>query len=273
MLAVQSKIIDRVPQVLRQDKGRVLLERILTFVAPDGSWRFRETRGQVARALLSPWPDSTVRDKVCSFLLTDFGDPRIRGGEWQEVGKDGVDLMLKWLAGPTLKSFFELIADHAFDEHFKYRRAFWSSYLDAEVIDEAWLALGRHVYNRARTIPALRGSFGRLEGPGVGGNQSIIILRVGGLVFCEWSHSGRIRAWKAESGNAPPLRKKTNFVRDDVTKPCLIFPRNRSGKGGSYDDGGLAHINSPQFYWQESVANLIHHNNGPLLDKRSWKPK
>ncbi len=173
MLAVQAEMMDLVPQALRQNAGRRLLERIRTFVTPHGSWRFKETRGEVARALLSPWltsgavPDLTVRDEVRSFLLTQFGDPRIRGGDWQEIGPAGVSLMLKWLAGVSLKSFFELIADHALDEHFKYRRAFWASYLDAGVIDEAWLALGRNVYHRARTIPELRGAFGRLEGQGI----------------------------------------------------------------------------------------------------------
>jgi hypothetical protein len=279
MLAVQAKMMDMVSQALRQNAGRRLLERILTFVTPRGSWRFKETRGEVARALLSPWltngpvPDLTIRDEVRSFLLSHFGDPRIRGGDWQEVGPAGITLMLKWLAGVSLKSFFELIADHALDEHFKYRRAFWSSYLDAGVIDEAWLALGRNVYHKARTIPELRGAFGRLEGQGVSGNQSIIILRVGGLVFCEWSHSGRIRAWKADSSNAPRPGKQTNFARDDVTKPCLLFPRNRFGRGGSRDDQGLTHFNSKDFYWQQTVANLIHHNNGPLLENRSWKPR
>lgn len=42
MLAVQSEMMDLIPQVLRQNAGRRPLERILTFVAPGGNWRFKE---------------------------------------------------------------------------------------------------------------------------------------------------------------------------------------------------------------------------------------
>jgi hypothetical protein len=279
MVSVQSKLTDIVSQELRQNNGHQLLERALAFVAPGGRWRFQENKGEVAKALLSPWlrtgpvPSDTTRDQVRSFLLAQFGDPRIRRGDWAKVGPEGVRLMLRWLAGISLKGFFELIAEHALDEHFKYRRAFWSAYLDADAIVEAQLALGKQVYNRARSIPALRHGFVRLEGQGVSPNQSIIILRIGDLVFCEWSHSGRIRAWKANSENAPRLDQQTSFVRGDVTKPCLQFPRNRFGRGGSRDEIGLAHFNSQDSYWQESVAALIHQYGGPLLERRFWSPK
>jgi hypothetical protein len=273
MVAVQSKLIEMVPRALRRNNGDELLERFLAFVAPEGRWRFQESGGEVAKALLAPWltpgaaPAEAVRDRIRSFLLTQFGDPRIRKGDWAKVGPECVQLMLRWLARVSLKNFFELIADHALDEHFRYRRAFWSAYLDVEAVAEAQLFLGRNVYEKARSIPELRGGFGRLEGST---DQSIIVLRIGDLVVCEWSHNGRIRAWRANSENAPRLDHQTYVVRDDVTKPCLRFPRNRSGRGGSRDDRGLTHFNSQNSYWQESVAALIHQNGGPLLDRRFW---
>ena len=157
-----------------------------------------------------PRPDLTVRDDVRSFLLTHFGDPRLRRG--LAGGRAGrCEPHAEVASGHLSQGFLELIADHALDEHFKYRRAFWSSYLDVGAIDEAWLALGKHVYNKARTSRNSMAASGDLKDrASAETSRFIIILRVGSLVFCEWSHNGRIRAWKANSNDAPRLGTQRN---------------------------------------------------------------
>ena len=121
-------------------------------------------------------PTLDLQRDVTEFLVAQIGNPQIRPGRWAGAEKESA-LIRRWLARASLKVFFDLIADHALDQHWKYREAFWSACLLKGAIDDAWLALGANVHASARARQDLGSAFGRLEGAGASGDQSVLLLR------------------------------------------------------------------------------------------------
>ena len=181
--------------------------------------------------------------------------------------------MRRWLARASLDLFFKLIDEHALEAHWRYRHAFWSMYLEKGAIDDAWLALGGQAYSSASAVRELGGAYGRLRGPGVAGNQSALILRIGPLMIGEISHNGKLRVWPANWPNAPQLGRQ-EYDRTDLTSKCLPFPLNpHFGRGGNSSGNGLSHIRSPSGYWQGSAAALIEHYTSIRASPREWWPR
>jgi hypothetical protein len=278
---VQEEVLRIAPVHLAGMSSTVVVARLVEFLAPAGTLRFSdlEARGQVARAMMAPWltggqePSDQTRAAVQAFLLAHLGDPRIRASYWSRAGEDAVALMKRWLARASLKAFFEVIRDHAYDGHWRYREAFWSACLEAGGIDDAWLALGGSVHATARALQDLNGAYARLVGSRIQSDQSILLLRVGKLVFCEWSHNGKLRAWPADWKTAPKLQKST-YTRDDVIGASLPFPSNwQYGSKGSRDSNGLSHVGSEQNRWQGSVARMLEERVGIHLTHRDWAPR
>ncbi len=280
MQAVLRQVLAAAPAVLRRPAGQQALDRLLDALTAEGKLRFgRDMRGEVGRALLGAWldggrePAPALRDTVRDFLLRHLGDPRLRAPDWTPVGEAGTALMRRWLARASLDAFFDLIADHALDYQWRYRQAFWSACLERGAIEDAWLALGHRVHSSARTLRDLAGAYGRLEGGGVAGDQSALLMRIGPLVLAEWSHNGKVRAWPADWQNAPRLYRAT-YGRDDLVGKGLPFPPNpQSGSGGSSDGMGLSHIGSDRGYWQGSVAELLARRTGIRLTEDDWAPR
>lgn len=82
------------------------------------------------------------------------------------------------------------------------------AYYDAGHIEEAWLALGWDARTVAKKLQVdERGmGFGRLEG-GAAPNQSVLLLKIGHLVFTEWSHNGSLRAYVDGERGTPRLMR------------------------------------------------------------------
>jgi hypothetical protein len=280
MRAILRGMLAVMPSVLRGGAAHSGLERAFAVLAPDGRLRFgQELRGDVGRGLLAAWldgghpPAPILREPVRDFLLRHLGDPRTQAPMWTPVGEAATALMRQWLARASLAAFFDLIADHALDHQWRYREAFWSAYLERGAIEDAWLALGSQVRQTAKTVSDLAGAFGRLEGGGVEGSQSVLLMRIGPLVLCEWSHNGKLRAWPVEWKSAPALYR-ASYSRDDLTGQGLPFPPNpATGSKGSDDGFGLAHHGSDRGLWQGSATELLARRAGIRIHPAEWKPR
>ncbi len=272
---VQNELLAMTVQSMRAG-DTAALARVLAFLAPGGELRFKERKASIARGLLAPWlspgrtPSDEIRDAVRDFLLHHVGDPRTRPGDWAGAGKEAELLMRQWLARVSLKAFFDLVDEHARDDHWKYRRAFWTACLEAGAIADAWLALGSRVHASARAIRDLNGAYGRMENAS---EQSVLLFRIGPLVCCEWSHDGKLRAWPVEWQNAPKLGRAL-YTRKQITTKGLPFPPNpKTGKGGASDGMGLSHIGSERGFWQSSAAELLARRANVHLRPIDWRPR
>jgi hypothetical protein len=165
-----------------------------------------------ANSLLTAWvrhrPPDPIKARLVEFFVNVYGDPRITGTRqyaWRDVSPQALTVILTWLAGDTLRGFMRVLEQTA-DDIWSYRQKFWMAYYNAGHIHEAWLALGYQAAWIAKRLQADAQGMGyaRLES-GATPNQSVLLLKIGQLVFTEWSHNGSLRAYQEHDSAAPAL--------------------------------------------------------------------
>jgi hypothetical protein len=281
--AVQAALVSAADAAMRSRWAEQATGRAMAFLAPDDRLRFPDKRGQMARGLTNPWQDGgavpfdSARSLVCDFLVRHLRDPRTNPGNWQTAGEETTSLVRQWLVRASLDMFFGLIAQFALDTHWQWRAAFWKACMDrcnrTGVPFDAWVALGPTVRGMARASSELRGAYGKLSGSGVQGNHSVLLMRVGPVTLCDWSHNGALRAWPNEWKDAPRLYR-SDYERSELTGQCLDFPPNRIyGSRGEATGKGLPHFGSERGYWQGSAAELLARRAGVQLTAADWQPR
>ncbi|NBC13318.1 MAG: hypothetical protein GVY09_08230 [Gammaproteobacteria bacterium] len=233
------------------------LERLLAWsrAADDPrALRFKGERTPLADGLLLPFTDGnpgpSVAAPIKAFLLDILGDPRLTGKQrWSGVDPRARQVMLGWLVTETLEDFFRLLeyaaqSDAIARRHWNARKTFWSRYLEAGAIADAWVALGPLARIEARGMLSGSGDTYAVLKPGynVQKNHSAIILRIGQLMITEWSHSGSFRAWRQDASGCPKL------YQSDYTRSKLVQTAEHT----------IAHHSG----WQARVADLIYDQTG-----------
>jgi hypothetical protein len=251
------------------------MQTLLEMRGRDANYLWSQQRfDSSAKYLLAPWldgkaePQDSVREAVRVFLLERLGDPWSSAKRWVLAGEDASDLMKRWLTQVSLKVFFALIRDQALDKHWRYREAFWTACLEHGAIKEAWLVLGSQTRYAAETIKDLRGTYGRLQEAEA--SQSVLLLRVGSLILCEWSHDGSLRAWNGAEGLTPKLRLE-EYSGPALRTPSLSFPSNNRFTG-TKQGPGLRHIGSDVGRWQSVAAGLVAQQTNIHLTYKDWMP-
>jgi hypothetical protein len=213
-----------------------------------------ELKGLVAEALLEPWlevePPAETKRKIGDFCVEILGDPRFDSFSWTKVNSAAKAVLLRWLTGRTLDAFFDVLRTTA-DSIWQYRQEFWTWYYRQGHITEAWAVLGpdahRYVLKNYRGADL---AYGLLAGQYDEG-QSVLLMRMGDLLFCEWSHNGKLRAVEVASFDAPKLYKKS-YDAADLRFDSLLFQSNTG-----HAHNGLPHLHSDRRWWQNTAAFFI----------------
>lgn len=199
-------------------------------------------------------PDDATRQTLTEFFVSHYGDPRsLKHAEysWSGVDEQAKRVLLGWLAGDTLQDFLSVLRGTA-DKIWEHREKFWTGYYRHGYIEEAWLALGRsaseHVRITHKHIQSM--AYGRLES-GALPEQSVLLLRMGDLVFVEWSHNGSLRAFKADSDRAPRFYRSS--YRGDDLKSSFSLDFHAGMK--AYPQ--LRHDGSSSGSWQRDARDFI----------------
>ena len=255
-------------QLVRNRIGIPDLDRMLALLECDGKLRFDErlVRVEVASALLHPFvdrpPNSASRKRLQSFFVRHFGHPNLRSRKhkWAGVPDDDRQVVIRWLVERVLDQFFLLIKETALDRHWRYREAFWRTYLRKDLIDDIWFLLGTRAEDHLRNInrkDALTETTGRLHH--AGGDQSVLLLRMPGVTIAEWSHNGSCRCWLDGNRNAPKLYQKE-------------YSRHALMQGSDF---AQPHYGSERGYWQDRVAEWLRDNTGATVSRRrrSLRPR
>ncbi len=214
-------------------------------------------------SLLTPWanksPPSELSKLILEFLLKYFHDPRTVEGRknWIGVSEEAFRVVRKWLAGATLEQFFEIIDNTAKDAHWRYRRSFWKAYYDADLIDDAWIALGRDSRLEARTQSVYENELigATLSGSGVKSDHSVLILKLHDITICEWSHNGKCRIWSEGNKKSPKLYE-SSYIAEQLRE---------------HENFSLPHQRSEYYSWQLKLADYIHEKTGVKMPKYKYE--
>lgn len=228
-----------------------------------------EYRIAFANAVLSPWAGKRAPDAVKKLLMTFFvgayGDPRQprhRQYQWHGVSDAAISVVKTWLAGDTLRGFMRVLQRTA-DDIWRYREKFWMAYYEAGYIEEAWLALGTNA--RAQVKAFLKDQQGmgysRLDGTAAP-DQSVLLLRIGHLVFTEWSHNGSLRAYLEDEPGGPRLYLGYYDAGELRALPSMDF------HDGVNANPELRHMNSIGGTWQRKARDFIQRHTGLYISDR-----
>ncbi|WP_206436068.1 EH signature domain-containing protein [Altericroceibacterium xinjiangense] len=219
---------------------------------------------ELARALLEPWvngkPDKAHRKAISDFLVDQVGDPRLSRVRWgqivdalaQTVGREQalavMQVLKRWLTDVAMREFFRAIAKTTNrPDQWAQREKFWLAYLDAELVTDAWPALGARARQEVEDIFRASGErvdYGVIHG-GVAASSSII-MQIGDLRISEWSDNGSCRFWSSADPKAAKLYANTydgGHLRTTV---------------GRRDFERKSHAGS----WPATFAQLIHNRTG-----------
>lgn len=281
--AVHFALSERLPKLLLEDRASDVLERAVRFYNPEGHLRFdeKETNGAMANAMVSPWvrmqrqPSDQLRSDVLMHLRHHLGDPRVDSRQrWAGASPETRQTVRSWLSKLSLDAFFNIVGQFAenegMDHQWKAREAFWGNCLRKNHIEDSWLVLGNNVARHISSNRELRGSHGRLLDGNP--NHSVLLMRIGGTIFAEWSHNGRLRAWPVDWKNAPKLflLPPTHFYSQaELKESCLQFPPPITRPDlSTLGSDGLTHHEG---VWQGRVAALLRRREAMQLQERDWR--
>lgn len=243
---------------------------------PRGPFAYPRLFAFYAHALLEPWsagnistgPTPEHRAAIIAALLEHGGgDPRTLGrARWGETGlyqSPAHRTILGWLTRASVHQFFDIvdgIVDHrGGDQHWRFRKPFWTSYLDAGHIEEAWVVFGSFGARRAGEAARTSGDAGLAEFGRIVDSQrtynAALLVRIGELTIVDWSHNGRYHIWTRKSAEkAPPL-----YLKSYDTLP----------------EGELSgqHGGAANYGWQRTVAEIIHRHTSRRTSEAEWRPR
>lgn len=223
------------------------LERLRVGLFAEGRLVFEDLRNDLARSLLLPFvsrqPSPELQQLLIGFFFQTHGDPRILPATgWSGVDDGAREVLLRWLVRSTIEDFLRLIRSTADRVHWTAREKFWRSFLEAGVISDAWIVLGRAARTRVgRDLRLSLGSFGSLVGQ-ASAEQSVLLMRIDKVLLSEWSNSGACRAWSINNRSAPQLYKREYSAS-----------KLREGENFSLRHAGA---------WEQSLGQYIYEQTG-----------
>lgn len=214
----------------------------------------------LASGLLTPWlsnaPPKAYQDRMGKLMVARVGDPRFDSAKWDALLGRSVEaqaiitLLRRWLTDQTVREFFKVVT-HTTDDlvQWRERETFWLAYLDAELIDDAWFALGTKADDLIRSKgEKSEVGYGLIEGSRqyADPSHSSLILSIGDLRIAEWSHSGACRFWRDKDRTAPkPYGKK-------------YFGYQLRAMNGGTGFEQLSHWSG----WQKTFSSKVHEESG-----------
>lgn len=145
------------PQIELQDS--IAIETMLEWLNPqmcDSVLRGKGAAGAVDTILLAchrQEPNISIKEKIKSRLVAAYGDPRLeRTGTWARCDEKAKEVIIKWLTGETIETFFEIVSQCERSHMWTDRRDLWIDLYKNNRITKAWFALSRRGVQIARDL-------------------------------------------------------------------------------------------------------------------------
>ncbi|MDA4846248.1 EH signature domain-containing protein [Hoeflea poritis] len=178
------------------------------------------------RLLLDPWlrrdPSDDIKRLLVDWMIDHFGDPRIEAPEvWNRMAETHTAVLMRWLAGDSIRAFMDVISDVENRETWKVRRTFWTSLFEDGIVEEAWVALHPAAEAVALKRAQVTGdvsyrSFAKQSGSRT--DTSLLIMRSGERVIVEGSHNYRVHIFDKGFPARPKLYEPI-YLDQDITLP------------------------------------------------------
>ena len=204
--------------ILAKGKSNELI-RFFAWLRPDSKSPRQRGAGKAIDVAMEPWltstPPADYRAELISGLVATYGDPRLKGGAaWHEASEESLLLLRHWLAGETMLIFLDAISSTLSKPSdlamWGLRKKFWMGLYKEGLVDEAWVAFSREAYQAAQRKARnehernLYAGFGRQVA--VGRKElSLLVMRFGGRIIVEGSHSYKVRLFEPTNASRPQL--------------------------------------------------------------------
>ena len=189
-----------------------------------------------------------LRQPIQSYVLREWGDPRITGGEvrWRDVSNEAKQIFTRWITTEDLRFFFDVVAKACDDNKFAYRKAFWLAYL--EHISFCRPVLRQNAENLFRNdsyYQKQKPSIATLNGGS--SDQHAFIIQMDNHTFVEFSTSAACYVY--ENSNLPFRLDASEYTMDTSPSSTLRNQWRATHR--------VIHHNSEDYYWQERLASWI----------------
>ena len=179
----------------------VAAEKLLDWLSPPEAEKpLGRGAGDALNALLLPWrtrePNRQLKNTIKSRLVDSYGDPRTElTGAWAACSGDARRVILRWMAGDTIRVFFDIISEAVASHMWRDRRELWIGLHKEGRIGEAWFALNRSGAEIARQLAQIRrdSSLGNFADNNSRNDRDkcLLIMNVDGRWVVEGSHDFR----------------------------------------------------------------------------------
>ena len=210
----------------------------LSFLEIDGKLRFVGMRTDIPDILLTPFQnmfqiDSPVQNAIADFFGRVYGSPRTSKNSWIGVCPEAIGVMERWLVRKSLDLFFEILNKSA-DGIWRYRRSFWLAFYRAGLIQDAWPVFGKDALALIKRDPAFsRRLPGCAKLAGGQSNQSVLLMKLPGLIVAEWSHAGACRVWLLSDMSTPRMFN-FHYTAGELRSECSYAQSHHGTHGGTW---------------------------------------
>ncbi len=223
-----------------------------------------DNRGAIADALLLPYADATPekrdRDRLLSFLLEKFEDPRQRPEHWTPMPQAS-RIARKWLIEQSLRQFLDVVSHSIHDAtgalQWRYRRAFWTAVYDRQLITDACVVFDEEgarnverIFEGKTPYAKWRRAARYTQRKQIQKGQACLLLRIGPGVVAEWSHNGRCNIWRDAGDPTAPRLHQDDYSTDEVQAVNGYAPPDAAKLA-------VMHASPGTYSWQGKVANVI----------------
>lgn len=192
------------------------VKKMLDWLNPEGEQSPLQgpEAGVAINALLLPWvrydPNESLKKTIETRLIDAYGDIRVQNvGVWSACSDKARRVILRWLAGTSIKVFFDIVTEAESSHMWSDRKGLWLDLYRQGDIAEAWFALSDYGGMIARRLNREREGvnlpFARNDSmDSQDRKKCLLIMKVYGRWVVEGSHS--FPTWVFPPGDLPTLK-------------------------------------------------------------------
>ncbi|WP_417414190.1 EH signature domain-containing protein [Hoeflea sp.] len=230
---------------------------------------------EIAEALMKPFierdPEKRIKDIFLDFILSIFGDPRIRPMRWERFPHIK-KTVIAWLTEQSLRQFLDIVSNsmnsQADKKMWEYRRAFWEAAHDKGLIRGAWVVFAEEGAILARQSFGKNTGFATFNNRGsryVQRTHAVLLMEIGNGIVADWSHSGKVNIWSNAQDRTAPQMYKTSYSSDEVQIG------SRRGDMENSDYMVKTHVSPGTYSWQRAVAQRLYHLTNIRLQQTDYR--